>query len=324
MALTRTILPDLLPLLNLDDYKSSLMSLLGNMVDSNLLQPVDYEAYFSKFLVEAKQELKKQAIAEKRKAIEKAEESKIEKTKASYLDASDEDDGNDDLGLYAKLLLPFMESQAALVNPVIQQMLRSGDKRLRYNTFIQLVQKGKSYPDSLLRYFAGLDEYRYELYKDLQQVKKQKLFPAAFNNHLDLGRSALLETKDYEKPDSLVFIQSLPAGVKEKRGWFIFINTRPKKMTWPGNWRWLVYYRKMLRSLNLRKLHKGKSLPDINTEYEANEEEWNFTSFTYTKIKEGTPLAELISKELKKLLYSLRNSGKAFFKEEDNETEEEF
>ena len=72
------------------------------------------------------------------------------------------------------------------------------------------------------------------------------------------------------------------------------------------------------------KTTQGKSLPDINTEYEANEEEWNFTSFTYTKIKEGTPLAELISKELKKLLYSLRNSGKAFFKEEDNETEEEF
>ena len=324
MALTRTILPDLLPLLNLDDYKSSLMSLLGNMVDSNLLQPVDYEAYFSKFLVEAKQELKKQAIAEKRKAIEKAEESKIEKTKASYLDASDKDDGNDDLGLYAKLLLPFMESQAALVNPVIQQMLRSGDKRLRYNTFIQLVQKGKSYPDSLLRYFAGLDEYRYELYKDLQQVKKQKLFPAAFNNHLDLGRSALLETKDYEKPDSLVFIQSLPALVNEKKGLVYFYKYKTKKDDLAWKLAVVGLLPENAAQFEFEKTTQGKSLPDINTEYEANEEEWNFTSFTYTKIKEGTPLAELISKELKKLLYSLRNSGKAFFKEEDNETEEEF
>jgi len=300
------------------------MSLQRNMVDSNLLQPVDYEAYFSKFLVEAKQELKKQAIAEKRKAIEKAEESKIEKTKASYLDASDEDDGNDDLGLYAKLLLPFMESQAALVNPVIQQMLRSGDKRLRYNTFIQLVQKGKSYPDSLLRYFAGLDEYRYELYKDLQQVKKQKLFPAAFNNHLDLGRSALLETKDYEKPDSLVFIQSLPAGVKEKKGLVYFYKYKTKKDDLAWKLAVVGLLPENAAQFEFEKTTQGKSLPDINTEYEANEEEWNFTSFTYTKIKEGTPLAELISKELKKLLYSLRNSGKAFFKEEDNETEEEF
>ena len=68
----------------------------------------------------------------------------------------------------------------------------------------------------------------------------------------------------------------------------------------------------------------GKNLQVNNSEYETNEEEWNFTSFTDTKIKEGTPVPELIRKELKKLLYTLRNSGKAFFKEEDNETEEEF
>jgi len=34
---TRTILPGLLPLLNLDDYKTSMMQLLGEMVDSNLV-----------------------------------------------------------------------------------------------------------------------------------------------------------------------------------------------------------------------------------------------------------------------------------------------
>src|SRR6185295_12699380 len=79
LQLTKTILPDLLPLLNLDDYKTSMMSLLGQMIDSNLVKPKDYDMYFSKFLIEAKQELKKQAIAEKKKAIEKAEQSKEEK-----------------------------------------------------------------------------------------------------------------------------------------------------------------------------------------------------------------------------------------------------
>ena len=49
------------------------MQLLAAMVDSNLLDKKTYEIYLSKFLVEAKQELKKQAIAEKQKAIEKAE-----------------------------------------------------------------------------------------------------------------------------------------------------------------------------------------------------------------------------------------------------------
>ena len=324
LALTRTILPDLLPLLNLDDYKSPLMDLLGKMVDSNLLMPRDYEAYFSKFLVEARQELKKQAIAEKRKAIEKAEESKTEKKKSAYSDESDEDDGNEDLSLYAKLLLPFMESNPAAVNPVIQQMLRSGDKRLRYNTFIRLVQKEKPYPDTLLRYFAGLDEYRFELYQDLQMSKKPDLFPAAFNNHLDLGRSALLETKDYEKPDSLVFIQSMPASVKDKKGLVYFYKYKAKKDDLAWKLAVVGLVPENPAQFEFDKPETGKSLLVNNSEYEINEEEWNFTSFTDTKIKEGSPVPELIRKELKKLLYTLRNSGKAFFKEEDNETEEEF
>jgi len=53
LQLTRTILPDLLPLLNLEDYKSSIMKLLSSLIDAGLVQPKDYEMYFSKFLIEA-------------------------------------------------------------------------------------------------------------------------------------------------------------------------------------------------------------------------------------------------------------------------------
>jgi hypothetical protein len=127
LQLTKTILADLLPLLNLDDYKTSMMSLLGQMIDSNLVKPKDYDMYFSKFLIEAKQELKKQAIAEKKKAIEKAEESKEDKKTSSVYDEDVKDYGNDDLSLYATLLLPYWETNAS-VQPLIQQMLKSNDK----------------------------------------------------------------------------------------------------------------------------------------------------------------------------------------------------
>jgi hypothetical protein len=60
-------------------------------------------------MLEARQELKKQSIAEKKKAIEKAEEIKEKKDKAdeSYSDSDEKDSGNDDLSLYANLLLPY-------------------------------------------------------------------------------------------------------------------------------------------------------------------------------------------------------------------------
>jgi len=144
--------------------------------------------------------LKKQAIAEKKRSIEKAEESKTDKKTSSSLSDEDEKDaGNADLSLYATLLLPFRESQAA-VSSLLEQMLRSDDKRLRYNTMMLLLEKKKSFPDSLLNWFARQDEYRYELYTDLKEKKKLDRFPSFYNNHLDLGRSALLNKKSMISP----------------------------------------------------------------------------------------------------------------------------
>jgi len=323
LKLTLAILPDLLPLLNLEDYKPGIMELIGQMVDSNLVQPRDYEAWFSKFLIEAKQELKKQAIAEKKKAIAKAEESKNDKKKPSYLSDDDNDDGNADLGLYAKLLLPFTESNTA-VKPVIEQMLKSADKRLKYNTFMLLLQKGKSFPDTLLNYFAGLDEYRYELYRDLKENKKIGLFPAKYNNHFDLGRSTLYSIIAYEKPDSLVFIQRLSAVHKNKRGYVYFYKYKTKKddLTWRLATVGLTPEDPEVFELEENK----KTRPEFYSVYlrDMNRGDYEFSRFSEIKLKEEEPLEKQLQKELKRLLYSARESAKEFYKDEDTGTEAEY
>ena len=110
LQLTRSILPGLLPLMNLNDYEKPIMRLLRTMVDSNLVKGKEYEIYFSKFLLEAKQELKKQASEEKKSAIEKAEEEKAETKSVNVYKRNEEDKGNEDLITYATLLLPFRET----------------------------------------------------------------------------------------------------------------------------------------------------------------------------------------------------------------------
>lgn len=319
LQLTRTILPDLLPLLNLEDYKTSMMRLLGRMVDSNLVKPKDYDMYFSKFLIEAKQELKKQSIAEKRKAIEKAEESKEEKKNSSY-DEDENDYGNDDLALYATLLLPYWESNAA-VQPVIQQMLRSNDKRLKYNTMMLLLRNNKPYPDSLLTFFAKMDEYRYELYSDLKDMKKTDKFPAEYNTHLQLGRSALLDSKSYGKPDSLVYLDRLNAEFKGRKGFVYFYKYKNKKddVSW-----------KLATVGLVPEDPKQFEFPEENKrEYASVEypyynwegyDPYDFTSFNETKIKEDEPLADQLKKTLKKMLYSRRKSAKQFYEDDNDRT----
>src|SRR6185436_5457738 len=158
LKLTRTILPGLLPLMTLDDYKQPIMGLLKQMVDSNLVTAKDYEMYFSKFLIEAKQALKKQSIAEKNSAIEKAEDAKLETKPVNtyYRRNNDEDTGNDELVLYATLLLPFKETNP-VVNDVFKQLLSSNDKRLKYNTLYLFLQHKLPVPDTMLTYFAKME-----------------------------------------------------------------------------------------------------------------------------------------------------------------------
>ena len=319
LKLTKTILSDLLPLLNLEDYKSSIMKLLGEMVDSSILKPKDYEMYFSKFILEAKQELKKQSIAEKKKAIEKAEENKEEKKTSSY-DDGDKDSGNDDLSLYATLLLPYWETNAA-VPPLIQQMLKSNDKKLKYSTMLLLLKNNKPFPDSLLKFFGSLDDYRYKLYNDLKEMKMLNKFPALYNNHLDLGKSSLMDKKSYGKPDSVIYVDRLKTGYKDKKGFIYFYKYKAKKddLTWklatvgltPEDPKQFEY-----------EDSTGLTIPGFESplfsSYRYNR--YSFTDFSETKLSEEEPVADQLKKMLKKMLYSRRKSAKNFYEEDGDRT----
>ena len=317
LKLTRKILPDLLPLLNLEDYKSSMMRLLGQMVDSNLVTQRDYDMYFSKFLIEAKQELKKQSIAEKKKAIEKAEEDKEEVNPSDYAYGDDEKDyGNDDLSLYARLLLPYWDSNPQ-VQTLIGQMLKSNDKRLKYNTMLLMISNNRAYPDTLLKYFGSLDDYRYELYSDLRDMKKPALFPAANNNHLDLGRSELLGTASYGKPDSVIFLERLPAEYKGKKGFIYFYKVKSKKddLTWKIAMVGLVPEDPAKFEFPAETRNSPVVPNYLFPGYNVNP--YSFTTFTDTRLREDEELMPQLRKQLKKALYSRRKSAQQFYEDED-------
>jgi len=316
LALTKTILADLLPLLNIDDYEPAMMKLLGQMVDSNLAKPKDYQIYFSKFLIEAKQELKKQAIAEKNKAIKKAESARDDK-KSLYGEEEDKDYGNDDLELYATLLLPYAESNPN-VQPLVQQMLASNDKELKYNIMILLLRNNKPVPDSVLKNFASLDGYRYQLYEDLKDINRSNKFPAFYNNHLDLGRSKLLEEKLYGKPDSVVYIDRLPAEMKNRKGFVYFFKYKTKK----DDVDWKLATVGLVPADPKVFEFENPDNPDFS-EYSPSYKRGNYykydlTGFSDTKIKDDEPVADQLKKMLKRMLYSKRKSAREFYSRDDS------
>ena len=321
LQLTRTILTDLLPLMTLDDYKKPIMNLLRKMVDSNLVKAKEYEIYYSKFLIEAKQQLKKQNIEEKKSAIEKAENEKAETTIDNLYRRNEGDQGNEDLITYATLLLPFRETNPP-VNVLLKQMLSSNDKRLKYNTVYLFLRHKISLPDTMLAYFAKLDDYRYELFTDLRKLKMTEKFPADYRSQQDLSKSKLFSSS-YNKPDSLVFIDSLPASVKNRKGFVFFYKYKTKK----DDLFWKLATAGLLSNDNNQfSYDEEEEGEDENDEigytsimsgfnFSTDNRKIVFTEFTDEKIKEDVPVKEQMEKQLKKILYSKRKSARMFYNE---------
>jgi hypothetical protein len=307
LSLTKTILPDLLPLLNLNDYKNDMMTLLAKLIDSNLVKPADYEMYFSKFYLEAKQELKKQSIAETKKSIEKAEENKSGKNNSyDYMDQYNSDLGNENLSLYAKLLLPF-EATKPVVQPLLQKMLKSDDKKVKYNTMMLFLKNKKNIPDTLYNYFASLDEYSYELYSDLKELKQLDKFPSKFNDKDALAKSKLLFYKSYGKPDTLVFLSKQLVTHKGKTGFIYFYKYKNKKV----DLGWKLATSGMISTVasmldvepddsNSSKRYETIGLKNVSMSSVAT---YDFTGFTETKLNDDEPESKQIDKMLRKLIF---------------------
>ncbi|HEU5165758.1 MAG TPA: TraB/GumN family protein [Chitinophagaceae bacterium] len=324
LQLTKKILPDLLPLMTLDDYKKPIMRLLRKMVDSNLVKAKDYEIYYSKFLIEAKQQLKKQAIEEKKSAIEKAEGEKTEAKTADLYRRNQGDQGNEDLMTYATLLLPFSETNPA-VKEVLKQMLSSNDKRLKYNTVYLFLRHKISLPDTMLTYFAKLDDFRYELFTDMRTLKILDKFPVEYKSQQALSKSKLFSSSYYGKPDSLVFIDSLPASLKNSKGFVFFYKYKAKK----DDLFWKLATAGLMSKNNDPFNYDDDDEEDdddndYDTGYTSIMSGWNFsrdenkvvfTEFTDEKIKEDVPLKEQMEKQLKKVLFSKRKSARMFYNE---------
>jgi hypothetical protein len=302
LKLTATIFKELLPLINLDDYKQPVMEVMKTLVDSGLLAGKEYELYLPKFLIEAKQEWKKQSIAEKNEAIEKAQNNGKEATSYKKGEAGS---GNYLLNLYAGLLIPFWNQNPA-VPTLLHGMLSSSDKLLKYNTAVLLVKNNKPVSDTLLNYFASLDDYRYNLYAELKELNKIKLFPAKWNDPVHLGKSKLLNSGRYNRPDTIQFLEKRLLQYEQRKGYIYIFKYKEKKddVSWKLATAGLVPEGAAFEFEREKK--KDKYTGD----------DYDFTQFSETKIEEEEPLKEQLDKIIKRLVNSKRKSAAQFYTEE--------
>lgn len=304
LQLTAGIFKDLLPLVNIDDYEGQLMQLMQVLVDSNYLKAKDYDIYFTKFLMEAKQAWKKQSIGEKSKSIEVAQ---MQEDGEEVAKVRKRNQGNDQLNLYTTLLMPFWDIHAS-VPSFIQQLLTSSDQQLKYNVMQLLLRNGKPVPDTLVDYFAAKDDYRYDLYHDLRTTGKLTLLSEKYTSKESLAKAKLITSNEYENVDTLQLLDKVAVEHLGRKG-FIYIykyKEHKDEVTWK------------IATVGLIPAEGSdfEILYDNQTRY--TDTDYDFTGFSATKIEDDQPLAKQLQKVVKQLLYAKRKSAAEFYETEND------
>ncbi len=299
LELTRSIFADILPLININDYEDPVTGLLESMIDSNMVTTKDYEMYYSKFMIEARQEMKKQVISEKKKSIKLAQKDEDEEDNY-YSSYSSRDYGNSKLSSYATLLMPFWDQHPA-VPALFKQLLSSNDKKLKLNTVYLMIRNNRPLPDTMLSYFAGLDEYRYQLYLQLRKMKKLELFPAKHFNHVSLAKSELYKSYSGKVSDTFAFLTAKPVKIEKREGLVYFFKYKTNKED--NNWKLAV--------VGLVEKDPKKYLFDLKTG--ESYFDIDLTERTDEKLDEEESLDAQLNKLLKKKLYSKRKSAAEFY-----------
>ena len=182
------------------------------------------------------------------------------------------------------------------------------DKRLKYNTAILLLRNHQKVPDTIWTYFAGLDEYRYELYSDLKRLKQLSVYPAAQKNNIAIARSQILYEQDYNKPDTIAFLEKVPLNYKERAGLIYVFKYKDKKTD--NHWK--------LATVGLLPANEQVYSFDETGKKRINEFEYNFSEFTQTKLVAETPEKEQVQKLIKKLVYGKRKSAAQFYTDDND------
>jgi Uncharacterized protein conserved in bacteria len=298
LPLTKQIFPDILQLMNIDDYRNDVMNLLVTMVDSGHLHAADYEPYFPKIYLEARQQLKKQLAKENKIKMEMVGRKDAPAISYPGLSFDEEDNdisdfGNRELDRYAVLLLPFRSKNPG-VQTFFNQLLTTQDRRLLYNSFILLVRNNQPVPDSLFSKYAKEDKYRSELYEDLLKMNKLARFPKQYKNQLAMARSLLTRSlSSYEKLDTLAYLDKLPVSYEHKKGFVYFF--KYKRMRDDITWQ--------LASVGMQ----PEKADQVNIDND------DFTSNDDRKLQNDKPLKEQLHKMLKEMLYARRSSASVFY-----------
>ena len=288
LQLSASLFPHLMQLASLNDYKENILDLLVKLVDSGYIKQDRYAAYFPGIFIDAKVAWKKQKGREEKimETDSKKREKKDEEPEREFMNNGNYFGLND----YAILLMPFYEENKN-VQQFFSRMLSSLDAVIQMNTAVLLLCNKKEVDDSIFLPLAAKDKLRGLLFSALEKTGRLDKFPTGYKTQLLLAKSYLLMQNEYDKMDSVVFLQKKYTTIKNKSGYVYFFKYRIKRT---DDWKIGI-----------------SGLQPLNEIVLSSNNEMAF--LTDKKIMSNYPLEEQLNTEFKKIVFSFYNSAKNFY-----------
>ncbi len=186
MELTQVLLPDLLVLTDIDEYKSKVYELLADFADSGFVKPGKNEFPLERLIRDAKNELKKANSSGK---------SSSGSHYGGYSSSSKDSKISYDLKKLLHALYPFRNSNDE-VKEFYAKARESEAGGLRLELLKLQFAVDSSVDTSLVNKMAEKVDTRYPVYDWMYKVGKHQLFPAAYL-HNDSMIKSIIKDQDY-------------------------------------------------------------------------------------------------------------------------------
>lgn len=288
LLLTKTILPNLLPLASIDDYKWRVFDLLTDFIDSNYIKIADFENIYSKIYFDARREQKKLSASDEKLANKKQNEDDDDDESYNYYYKGYDNDIND-ITTYNKLLLPFWDKNAS-VQSFLNKNLQFKKTSIKFATAKLLAKYKKPVADSVWASIAEDEKYRLDVYNYFKENTKLHLFPKQYVTQELMAKLILQSSR---KKDSLEFLnKSYTATIKSKTGMVYFFKYKNGEKD--VDWKIALTG---LQPINKNEINSDETLVEHSDKI----------------LKTNIPLEEQLTKFLKEELYGLRRSSSNFF-----------
>ena len=241
LSLAKILFPDVLQLIDYDDYKMGVIYLLENLYVDKKIEPAIYESkvnYFtSKGIEEIKRRTSQKSSLQEAKEKDDDEDNSEYSTKPSSIsfDVTDEKDKWDskinfyDFGTietYAILLKPYQSRPS--VQRFFTKMDSTKNKDLKCFFAIKKMKDTLPFDKDIINDYAALPEYRYKVLHDFYFKGQMAKLPFEVKNQEETARLRIQDLAEIADSKELTLVSKIKANAKHDKG-YVYVFKYPVK-----------------------------------------------------------------------------------------------